>query len=214
VFWSKKHEEKARAERESIILKASELVKDPKKFTKATSYGAAKYVKNITFDKETKEVVTTGKSLSLDKAKILEDEKYDGYYSVVTSELSMSDQEIVDTYRGLWEIEETFRISKGTIETRPIYISLENRIEAHVLSCFISLVILRLLQKRTGRRFSCSKIIDCLNRVSCSNEQDNIYLFNYRSEISDVISSSMDIDFTKKRLRLNDIKSVLANAKK
>ena len=214
VFWNRKYADKAKAERANAIAKAMALIADPQKFTKATSYGAAKYVKNITFDKKTKEVVNTGKTLSFDYEKAMEEEKYDGYYAIVTSELGMSDQEIVDTYRGLWEIEETFRITKGTLETRPAYVSLKDSIEAHVLSCFLALVILRLLQKQTGRRFSCDQIVDCLNRISCSNEQDNIYLFNYRSEISDAIGTAFQIDFTKKRMRQGEIKNLLAKAKK
>ena len=214
VFWSKKYADKAKAERDAVIMKALALIQDPKKFTQATSYGAAKYVKNIAFDKKTKEVITTGEALSFDYAKVLEEEKYDGYYAIVTSEMEMSDQEIIDTYRGLWEIEETFRITKGTLETRPIFVSLKDRIEAHVLSCFIALVIMRLLQKQTGRRFSCDQIIDCLKRVACSNEQDNIYLFNYRSEISDAIGAALNIDFSRKRMRLSEIKNLLATSKK
>ena len=214
VFWSKKYADKARADRGAVLKKAMALIKEPSKFTKATAYGAAKYVKNIAFDKKTKEVVDAGKVLSFDYAKVMEEEKYDGYYSIVTSELGMSDQEIVDTYRGLWEIEETFRITKGTLEARPVYVSLKERIDAHVLTCFIALVILRLLQKQTGRRFSCDQIVDCLNRISCSNEQENLYLFNYRSDISDAIGSALGIDFTKKRMRLNEIKGLVAKSKK
>jgi len=213
VFWSKKYADKARAERASTILKAKDLIQNPQRYTKATSYGAAKYVKNISYDKKTHAVIKTGKALTFDDAKVAEEEKYDGYYSIVTSELAMSDQEIVDTYRGLWEIEETFKITKGTIETRPFYVSLQDRIEAHVLSCYIALVILRILQKQTGRRFSCERIVDCLNRISCTNEQDNLYLFNYRSDISEAIGAAVGIDFTKKRMQLNEVKHLVAKSK-
>ena len=52
-----------------------------------------------------------------DSAKVSEEEKYDGYYAIVTSEMDMSDIEVIDTYRGLWEIEETFQITKNTTGT-------------------------------------------------------------------------------------------------
>jgi hypothetical protein len=213
VFWSKKYADKARAERENIVMKARDLIRDPQKFTKATSYGAAKYVKNIAYDKKTRTVIKAGKALIFNDAKVRAEERFDGYYSIVTSELAMSDREIVDTYRGLWEIEETFSVTKGTLETRPVYVSRHERIEAHFLSCFIALVILRLLQKQTERRFSCDRIVDCLKRISCSREQENIYLFNYRSEISDAIGKALGIDFSKKRLRLNEIKAIIARSK-
>lgn len=214
VFWSKKYADKAKAEREQIILKAKALAGDPGQYNRATSYGAAKYIKNIDFDKKTGEIITTGKKPVFDGAKVSEEEKFDGYYSIVTSELDMPDKKIIDTYRGLWEIEETFRITKGTLEARPVYVSRADRIEAHFLTCFISLVIMRLLQKQTGHRFSCEKTTDCLNRISCSNEQENVYLFNYRSEISDEIGKALGIDFSKKRLRLSEVKNILANCKK
>ncbi|MCL4462280.1 MAG: transposase [Firmicutes bacterium] len=146
--------------------------------------------------------------------KLAQEELYDGYYAIVTSELEMSDVEVIDTYRGLWEIEETFKVTKATLETRPVYVSREDRIGAHFLACFIALVIIRLIHKKLNRCYSVEKIIECLNKIACSHEQDNLYMFDYRSKISDAISSNFGIDFTRKRLRLSEIKNILANSKK
>ena len=214
VFWSQKYADKAAAERSEIVKKAMELVEDPAKYNRATTYGAAKYVKNVQFDKKTGEILKSGKSPCFDFDRLAEEEKYDGYYAIVTSELKMSDGEIIDTYRGLWEIEETFKVTKGAIEARPVYVSRQDRIGAHFLICFIALVIIRLIGKKTDRKYSPEKIIECLNGISCSNEQDNLYLFNYRSGISDTIGNALGIDFTKKRLRLGEIKNILAGSKK
>jgi transposase len=214
VFWGKKYADKAKTEREKTLQKTAALMKDPAKYKKATSHGAAKYVQRIDYDKDTGEEVDTGKALVLDVSKILEEEKYDGYYSIVTSEKEMSDMEIRDTYKGLWEIEESFRVTKDTLESQPVYLSRSERIDAHFLTCFISLTILRLLEKFTDRRFSSKKIVECLNRISCSHEEDNIYMFDYRSEISEAIGDALGIDFKKKRLRLNEIKNIIAMSKK
>ena len=214
VFWGAQYAAKAKSDREKVVLKANNIVGNPQNYTRATSYGAAKYVKNIAYDKKTGEVVNAAKTLAFDWDKVNEEEKYDGYYSIVTSELGMSDQEIIDTYRGLWEIEETFRITKGALEARPVYVSLEDRVNAHFLTCFIALVIIRLLQKQTGGEFSCEKIVDCLNQISGSNEQENIYLFDYRSPLSDAIGAATGIDFSKKRVRLGDVKNIVAKSKK
>jgi ABC-type oligopeptide transport system substrate-binding subunit len=175
---------------------------------------AAKYVKNVKFDKKTGEILQVKDHLVFDAAKVAEEEKYDGYYAIVTSELDMSDTEVIDTYRGLWQIEETFRVTKGVLETRPVYVSLEDHINAHFLTCFLALTILRIMQKKTGRLFSAERIVECLNKISCSNEQDNVYLFDYRSVISDAIGQALGIDFTNKRLTLGAIKKVLAQVKK
>ena len=126
----------------------------------------------------------------------------------------MPSNEVIDTYRGLWEIEETFKVTKSTLEARPVYVSREDRINAHFLICFIALVIVRLLQKLTNRCFSPETIIRCLNQISCSNEYDNLYLFDYRSEVSDAIGKALGINFTRKRLQLEEVKNILARCKK
>ena len=214
VFWGEKYALKAKADREVVLKKAHDLAANPAKYTKATSYGAAKYVNNIKFDKKTGEVLKVGELPLLDYEKVAEEEKYDGYYAIVTSELDMSDAEVIETYRGLWEIEETFRVTKGVLETRPVYVSLKDHINAHFLICFIALTIMRIIQKKTGKLYSAERIVECLNKISSSNEHENIYLFDYRSEISDAIGEALGIDFTNKRLRLGDIKNILGEVKK
>ena len=214
VFYSKKYADKEKADRQKAVVKAFELIANPEKYDRATSYGATKYIKDFIYDKKTKKMIKGAIQPTFDYEKLAEEEKYDGYYSIVTSELHMGDNEIIETYRGLWEIEETFRIAKGDLEARPIYVRREDRINAHLLSCFISLVIIRILQKKTGRLYSSAKIIECLNSISCSREQDNIYMFDYRTEISDAIGSAIGVDFTLKRRRLADIKKILGQVKK
>ncbi len=214
VFWGRKYALKAQAEREEVLKKAHDLTANPHKYTKATSYGAAKYVKNLKFDKKTGEILKVKERPVFDAAKVAEEEKYDGYYAIVTSELDMSDAEVIETYRGLWEIEETFRVTKGVLETRPVYVSLKDHINAHFLTCFIALTIMRIIQKKTSKLYSAEKIVECLNKISCSNEHENIYLFDYRSELSDAIGEALGIDLTNKRLRLGDIKKILAQTKK
>ena len=94
--------------------------------------GSGAYVRNIAFDKATGEIVE-GRELTLDTEKITEEEKYDGYYSVVTSELNMSDYEIRDTYRGLARIEEPFKISKTEFESRPVFVWTNEHIPVRLL---------------------------------------------------------------------------------
>jgi hypothetical protein len=211
TFWSKQYADKAKAESEILLRKAQEFVKNPAKHKKHTSHGAAKYIQGI--DKDTGEV-GPDRILSIDYELVQKEAMYDGYYAIVTSEHEMKSEQIIDTYRGLWEIEETFRIEKGELEARPVYVSRQDRIDAHFLTCFIALVILRLLQKQTGHIFSTEKIVDALKRVSCSNEQDNLYLFDYRSPVTDAIGEATGVDFMKKRRRLGEIKISLGSVKK
>ena len=110
----------------------------------------------------------------------------------------------------IWEIEETFRVAKGDLEARPFFLSRSDRIDAHLLICFIALIIIRILQRKTGRVYSAEKIINVLNSISCLHEQDNIYLFGCRPDESDAIGNAVGVDFTKKLRRLGEIKKILA----
>ena len=215
VFWSKKYAEKASAEREEAIQKAYDIMDNPKKYGKDTVHGAAAYITNIVYDKKTGEICEEpGKKLVFNSEKAAEDAKYDGYYCLITSELDMPDHRIIEIYRGLSDIEDNFKVTKSNLDIRPVFVSREERINAHVLTCFISLVIIRLIQKKTGYQFTPEEIATCLNHISCSLEHENTYLFDYRSHISDEIGKVFGIDFTKRRLRLNEIKNILALSKK
>jgi len=126
----------------------------------------------------------------------------------------MHEQRVIEIYRGLSDIEDNFKVSKSDLDIRPVNVSRSDRINAHVLTCFISLVILRLIQKETDYMFTPEQIIACLKDISCSLEHENVYLFDYRSKISDELGKAFGIDFTNKRFRLNEIKNILASSKK
>ena len=69
-----------------------------------------------------------------------------GYYCIITSEQEWSEREVIEAYRGLARIEESFRVLKGTMEARPVYVWTTPHIEAHFLVCYVALVIMRLMQ--------------------------------------------------------------------
>jgi len=215
VFWSEKYAKKAQSEREEILKRAHDIIANPKNHNKNTVHGASAYIKNITFDKKTGEIYEEpGKKLIFNSEKAEEDAKYDGYYSLVTSELELSAQRVIEIYRGLSDIEDNFKVTKSNLDIRPVYVSREDRINAHILTCFISLVILRLIQKKTNYMFTPEQIATCLKNISCSLEHQNTYLFDYRSNISDEIGKAFSINFNKRRLRLSEIKNILASSKK
>lgn len=214
VFYSEKYDRRAKADRAAALAKAQDLVAHPGKYTRATSYGAAAYIKNIDFDKESGEVLNSGKLLELDMKKIKEEEALDGYYVIVTSEMGESDDRIIEMYRGLWRIEESFRVTKSTLETRPVFVSTEDHIQAHFLTCFISLVIARILEMKIEHKFSITRMLESLKNAECSYAQQNYYLFNYCDEILLEIGKVFNIDFTKRIRSLGEIKKVLARTKK
>ena len=215
IFFSSKYAEKARKDREAAISKAKDLIKSPSRYNKSTTYGAAKYVKNLTFDAQTGEVLESAKQLlSFDEEKLKEEEKLDGYYAIVTSEYNESDEKIIDTYRGLWKIEESFKITKSEFKSRPVYLSLKEHIDAHFLTCFISLVIARILEYRLNLKCTVEAILESLKRSSGSFNQENYYLFNFYNQTLKDIGAELNIDFSKKNMSLRDIKKIIGDTKK
>lgn len=214
IFYSLKYDKRAKAERAATLEKAQDLIKHPGSYTRATSYGAAKYVKNINFNEETGEVLNPTQNLELDMDKLREEEALDGYYVIVTSEYKESDDKIIDIYRGLWRIEESFRVTKSDLEARPVFVSTQNHIEAHFLICFVALVIARILEMKTEHRYSITKLLETLSKTECSYIQQNYYLFDYRSEILEDIGALSGIDYSKKIRSLGEIKNILGNTKK
>ena len=208
IYYSKKYADRQKHERELAIKKAKDLINNPGKYTQVTSYGCTKYINNIRFNEETGEV-PEGLELSLKLDKIKEEEKYDGYYSIVTSEKNLSDKEIRDIYKGLWKIEESFKITKSDLETRPVFVWTKEHIEAHFLTCFISLVILRLIESKTNRKFPTKSIINSLKQYTSNNLEHDIYLQNFTNDIIKDLSKIYNVDLSRKYLTLSEIKKIL-----
>lgn len=207
VYYSEKYAARQRKQRKLVLEKAKDLINHPGKYTRATSIGAAGYINNYDYDKKTGEIIS--KDLSINEDKIKQEEQFDGYYSIVSSELEMTDKQLRDTYKGLWKIEETFKVSKSNLETRPIYVWTKEHIEAHFLTCFVSLVIIRLLENKLNNQYSTDSIIKSLKKYNCSNIEHDIYMFNYRDEIIKKFENIFDIDLNTKYKTLKDIKKIL-----
>lgn len=214
VFYSEKYDKRAKAERAATLAKAQDLIAHPGKYTRATSYGAAGYVKNIDFDKDTGEILKPAKVLELDLKKLKEDEALDGFYVIIASEYEETDDRIIEMYRGLWRIEESFRITKTDLEARPVYVSREDHIEAHFLTCFVALVVARILEKKTEHKYSITRILESLGKAECSYAQQNYYIFDYFDDVLSEVGSIFNVDFSKRIRSLGEIKKVLGMVKK
>ena len=208
VYYSQKYANKQKRDRQMVIDKAKDLINNPGNYTRATSYGAAGYVNNIQYNEKTGEVICNS-NLSLNEDKIKEDEKFDGYYSIVTSEENLTDLELRNIYRGLSKIEETFKITKSEFNARPINVRLEDHIDAHFLICFISLVIIRILQAESNNKYSLKNLLEKIKNFNCTHTAGNLYKFiGYKQEIQ-YLNKKLNIDFDLKHNTRENIKKIL-----
>lgn len=186
VFYSEKYARKARKDRQKVLDKANKLIKLKKG---SLNKGAYKYIKDEYLDRETGEILEKGDYLYIDEDRIAEEEKYDGYYLIVSSELNMPDREIIERYKGLWKIEESFKITKSQLKSRPVYVRKKGHIEAHFFICFLALILIRLLEKETNYEFSISELINSIKNLSVTYLDENYYMLDYADDVSKSFSN-------------------------
>ena len=213
AFWSEKYQKRARRERQAALDKARKLIASPGAYTAATHFGAAKYVKGMRVDAKTGELLEAATALEFDEERLAAEEACDGYYCIVTSETEMPDSDVIEAYRGLWRIEESFKVTKSDLETRPVYVSREEHIEAHFLTCYVALCILRVIQAATGGRYSARVIADEAAAMCCTNVADNWWVFDHRSEVSDSLCRMAGFDGSRRFAQAKDIKAMFKKAK-
>lgn len=121
----------------------------------------------------------------LDEELIANEEIFDGFYCIATN-LEDPAPEIIRINKRRWEIEESFRIMKTDFKSRPVYLSKDNRIKAHFIVCFISLIIFRYLEKRLGHKYTCEEIIEGLRDYKFTKAKDFGFIPAYtRTEFTD-----------------------------
>lgn len=169
------------------------------KYTRATSYGNAAYVKYISFSKKT-EKIANEKNLELDLERIQEEVKYDGFYLIVTSELELSDKQIRDIYRALAKIEDTFKVTKSILNTKPVHGWSVSHIKRHFLVWFVALCLIRMLQRKLGDKYSPDQIIEALRKYRCVKMTTNYYTVVHKDPIINEIGDAfgLDMDFKNK----------------
>ena len=108
----------------------------------------------------------------LDLDKIAEEEKYDGLYAVCTDLLDDEVSEILKVSEGRWQIEDCFRTMKTDFNARPVYVSREDRIRAHFLTCFLALLVFRLLKREVKSSCTTCQLLEVLRGMEFADVQE------------------------------------------
>ena len=151
VYWSKKFEARSIRENKKFLDFLKKLEESPQNFriTALESKSLKRFLKKECINTKTGEIINSSDMKArIDFDKVAEYRKGLGYYQIVTSELKMKPQEVIDKYHGLTQIEDQFRVMKGDLDTRPLYVRTPEHINAHLLTCMIALVIMRIIQKK------------------------------------------------------------------
>lgn len=211
AFWSKDYFDRSRHERAKVVEKSRAAIARGDADA-AVLRSSVRYAKDMPAVRDTGEAAVH--NWVLDEERIAADEALDGYYCIITSEQEMDDREIIEAYRGLWRVEESFRVLKGDMEARPVYVSTETHIRAHFLICYVALLVMRLMQLDTGRKHSAGEIAADLSQVTGHHLDSNAYFFDYRTDLTDELAAAAGIDLSRQVLTKKQIGRIMADVRK
>ncbi len=185
VTYSIKYKEYQKWIRERQIERAKKYVAAPSKLNKKNPNDPKRFVdqEHCTADGE----IANHPITSLDQEQIDKESRYDGFYAVCT-DLEDGPSSIIRINQKRWEIEECFRIMKTEFKARPVYLSRKDRITAHFMTCFIALIIYRILEKKLDEAFTCEETIKTLRNMDMMILPGEGYIPTYtRTELTDAL---------------------------
>lgn len=212
VTFSLKYREYLKRIRNSQIERAKSLIRqgeakidrknqqDPRRFITRTSKTSAGETASMT-------------SFELSDDLVSEEARYDGFYAVCTN-LDDDINDILHVIKSRWQIEESFRILKSEFAARPVYLQRDDRIKAHFITCFTSLLVYRLLEKKLGGNFTCSQIVSTLRSMRITKAGDKGYLPSYtRTGLTDALHDNAGFRTDYEILRKKYMQGVVRRSK-
>lgn len=211
VTFSLKYRDFQRHKRDGQIQRALNAIeKGSSRAEKVNAQDYRRFIKRKATD-------PTGKSVKIryeiDEEAVAEESRYDGFYAMETN-LDDDVETIMKVAKGRWEIEESFRIMKDDFRSRPVYLSRNDRIKAHFMTCFISLLIYRILEKKLGNTYTCHEILSTLRSMKMTKVQKDGYIPSYaRTSITDAFHEMAGFRTDYEITRTKAMKGILRKTK-
>ncbi len=203
VTWNKKYAEREKKRRDGALDYASKLT-NAELFRQTAKKGGKKYLELSYLDKDSGEIKPFSPLIKLDQEQVEFDEQFDGVNVLVTSELDMTNEQMIASYGQLHIIEDCFRVTKTELHTRPVYVRLEEHIEAHFLTCFLALVMIRLLQHKTDWMFSAERLIKAINSAKATPLTTGFYQVQASDDFVSLLKV-LGIDWGKAIVKYEDL---------
>ena len=226
VYWSRKYQARCEYENKRFLDFLENLEQNPENFrvTAIEAKSLRRFFKPEYVHQTTGEVFDASKLKPLiDFEKVREFRNSMGYYQIVTSELTLPAQKVIDKYHGLTQIEDQFRVMKGDLNTRPIFVRTPEHVNAHLLICMIALIALRIIQKRIldsglvqtdsdaywSSGLNASRIQAALNKWKVDTLPGDLYRF---MDVDDpdlkLVLDAFNVQIPPKLFRLAELKSI------
>ena len=213
VTYSIKYRDYQRKIRNSQIERAQKTIDtNPTKLKKCNQNDYKRFIKKTSCTPDGE--IAEKEIYSINSEIILKEEAFDGFYAVCTN-LDDNATEIIKVNHRRWEIEECFRIMKSEFKARPVYLSNDDRIEAHFTTCFISLIIYRLLEKKLNEKYTCNEIIRGLKDMNFYEIKGDGYTPTYtRTDFTDDLHDTFGFRTDYQIVNTSQMKKIFRETKK
>lgn len=212
ITYSIKHRNYQRSIRNAQIERAQKTIdSNPAKIKRSNQNDYKRFIKKTTCTEDGE--IAEKELLSIDTNTIEKEQVYDGFYGVCTN-LEDNASQIIKVNKMRWKIEECFRIMKSEFKARPVYLSRDDRIKAHFTTCFMSLIIYRLLEKRLDEKFTCSEIVSGLQDMNFYEIDREGYVPTYtRNAFTDALHETFGFRTDYQIVKNSEIKKILKSTK-
>lgn len=212
-FWSKDEQDYQQSKRGLLDEKIEKYISTPSLLNASNSFGIKKYFKKIKLDQKTGEVLSGKDTYVFNKEKYERDIALDGYYTIVTNNLELNPLDIIKHYRKLSKIEESFKITKSDLEGRPIYVWTKPHIEGHFLTCYLALVLYRLLQIKLNNKYPVHRLKESLNQMNTILFDRGLYLLTETDETYSDLEKCYNFKMNYKKIKVEYLKNILKKVK-
>ena len=212
VSYSPKYAAYQKAVRNSQVERAQKLINNPSSVSRNRQNDPKRFIKSTSVTRDGE--VADKRVLALNQSAIDSESAFDGFYAVCTT-LEDDISEIIKVNKRRWEIEESFRILKSDFKARPVYLKRDDRIKAHFTTCFLALLIYRILEHKLNGKFTSSQIINTLRNMNLRNLDGVGFIPTYtRTPITNALHTNFNFRTDTEITTLKEMKKILNLTKK
>ena len=213
VTFSPKYRDYQRKIREGQIERARKMISSDGKIKKnrKNPNDPSRFIEtvHVTSDAEVAENIIA----TLNTEAIAEEEKYDGFYAVIT-DIEDDPAQIIAINKRRWQIEECFRIMKTEFRSRPVYVSTEKAIKAHFLTCFIALLVYRILENQLNNKYTVTEIVNTLSEMKLTDIGEMGYIPSYtRTALTDALHENAGFRTDTQIVKKSKLRSIIKSSK-
>lgn len=212
VSYSPKYAAYQRNIRNIQIERAQNLINNPSSIARNKQNDPKRFIKSASITRDGE--IADKKVFALNQTAIKNEEDFDGFYAVCTT-LEDDISEIIKVNKRRWEIEESFRLLKTDFKARPVYLKRDDRIKAHFTTCFLSLLIYRILEHKLDEKYTSGQIIDTLRNMNFYKKEGCGYIPTYiRTDLTDALHEKFAFRTDTEIVPENTMKKILKKTKK